>query len=145
MTARKEHPTQHELTAAPAPEHCEVAGCRAPASCTSFDGRLLCKTHYDGTNQPGGFIPAPAKHAAPQGEILPPGRPISVYRQIIAEAVPGLTDNDYHVIEEIMRHDIFHSTLDWQTKAELQKAATLARTVQIALKEGIANVQKKRR
>ena len=35
-------------------------------------------------------------------------------------------------IEDIMRHDIFHSTLDWQTKEELEEAAVLA---YLALKE----------
>jgi hypothetical protein len=29
-------------------------------------------------------------------------------------------------IEDIMRDDIFHSTLDWQTRPELEEAARLA-------------------
>ncbi len=61
--------------------------------------------------------------------------PVSLYLQIIAEAVPGLTRTEYREIENIMRQDIFHSTLDWQTKAQLQEAAALARSVQIVLKE----------
>ena len=35
-------------------------------------------------------------------------------------------------IEDIMRYDIFRSTLDWQTKEELEEAAVLA---YLALKE----------
>jgi len=60
---------------------------------------------------------------------------MNVHQKNIAEAVPGLTESEYQEIEEIMRHDIFHSTLDWQTKAQLQRAAKLARRVQIEMKE----------
>lgn len=45
------------------------------------------------------------------------------YRDIIAKAVPGRSDADYAEIETIMRQDIFHSTLDWQTEQQLMEAA----------------------
>ena len=44
----------------------------------------------------------------------------------------GLKECEVDEIEDIMRHDIFHSTLDWQTKEELEEAAVLA---YLALKE----------
>lgn len=45
------------------------------------------------------------------------------YSQTISEAT-GVTDPRLlGEIEETMRRDIFHSTLDWQTKAQLQEAA----------------------
>lgn len=48
------------------------------------------------------------------------------YDLIINEAT-GVTDLALiGEIEECMRHDIFHSTLDWQTRAQLHDAARLA-------------------
>ena len=48
---------------------------------------------------------------------------MSIYHRTISEAT-GVTDsNDLEEIEDVMRHSIFHSTLDWQTKVQLQKAA----------------------
>ena len=50
---------------------------------------------------------------------------MSAYRTMIIEATrcnPG----DAGMIEHIMRDDIFHSTLDWQTGAELSAAARKA-------------------
>jgi hypothetical protein len=45
------------------------------------------------------------------------------YNGLISEAT-GVTDSDkLEEIEEIMRHEIFHSTLDWQTKEEFDKGA----------------------
>jgi hypothetical protein len=35
----------------------------------------------------------------------------------------GCTGEDATMIEHIMREDIFHSTLDWQTRAQLRPAA----------------------
>ena len=43
--------------------------------------------------------------------------------QTIREAIPELTDQVLKELEEIMRHVIFHSTLDWQSKEELQCGA----------------------
>jgi len=50
---------------------------------------------------------------------------MSAYRMMIIEATrcnPG----DVGMIEHIMRDDIFHSTLDWQTGAQLRAAARKA-------------------
>jgi hypothetical protein len=35
----------------------------------------------------------------------------------------GCTTEDAGLIEHIMREDVFHSTLDWQSRAELRRAA----------------------
>ena len=56
---------------------------------------------------------------------------MSPYSHLIKDAfkVPlknALTDQDLRDINECMREDIFHSTLDWQTKAQLQKGARQA-------------------
>ena len=48
---------------------------------------------------------------------------MTVYQQIIKEATGCNNLEDIDEIEEIMRHDIFHSTLDWQTREQLKKAA----------------------
>lgn len=49
--------------------------------------------------------------------------PISGYQQIFSEAT-GITDRaKLAEIEDVVRNDIFHSTLDWQTKEQLQVAA----------------------
>ncbi len=50
---------------------------------------------------------------------------MSSYKQAIIED-SGCTPNDAVMIEHIMREDIFHSTLDWQTRAELRRAARKA-------------------
>lgn len=48
---------------------------------------------------------------------------MSHYHQIITEAT-GVTDfDDLDEIEDTMRHSIFHSTLDWQTREQLKTAA----------------------
>ena len=45
------------------------------------------------------------------------------YQKTISE-VTGITDEKKLAqIEEIMREDIFHSTLDWQTMAQFAKGA----------------------
>jgi hypothetical protein len=36
------------------------------------------------------------------------------------------TTDDAGLIEHIMREDVFHSTLDWQTRAELRRGARRA-------------------
>lgn len=54
------------------------------------------------------------------------GNPIKGYAKTIFEAT-GITDRNFLCeIEETMRHDIFHSTLDWQTREQLQDAAKQA-------------------
>lgn len=47
----------------------------------------------------------------------------SAYADVIIEAT-GMTDLEMIAeIEDCMRHDIFHSTLDWQTRDQLHEAA----------------------
>ena len=50
---------------------------------------------------------------------------MSNYRELIKRAT-GCTDTEAAQIEDVMRHDIFHSTLDWQTREELEEAARAA-------------------
>lgn len=50
---------------------------------------------------------------------------MSRYRELIMQAT-GYTAKQAAQIEDTMRNVIFHSTLDWQTRDELQKAARLA-------------------
>jgi len=51
-----------------------------------------------------------------------------MYRDLIKE-VAGCSDTEAAKIEDIMRHVIFNSTLDWQTKNELAEAAVLAQEI----------------
>jgi len=66
-----------------------------------------------------------------------------MYRETIRSAFKEplrsqLTDDDLRAVEDIMRHAIFHSTLDWQTKGQLQRAAREAwPIVQELRKEGL--------
>jgi hypothetical protein len=50
---------------------------------------------------------------------------MSGYEQGIVE-VTGCSPEDAVVIEYIMREEIFHSTLDWQTAAQFNRAARRA-------------------
>jgi hypothetical protein len=50
---------------------------------------------------------------------------MSSYREAIIEDT-GCNPDDAGMTEHIMREDIFHSTLDWQTRAELRRAARKA-------------------
>ena len=50
---------------------------------------------------------------------------MSRYREIIRQAT-GCTQVGAVKIEDVMRNVIFHSTLDWQTREELEDAARLA-------------------
>jgi hypothetical protein len=45
------------------------------------------------------------------------------------------TDVEAPILEEIMRKDIFHSTLDWQTHRQLEKAAIEAYEIYKELKQ----------
>jgi len=47
---------------------------------------------------------------------------MSPYLQVIIEAT-AVSGKDAEYIEDIMRNDIFHSTLDWQSRAQLVRAA----------------------
>ena len=48
-----------------------------------------------------------------------------MYDEMIVSAT-GCDRDEVREITEIMRDDIFHSTLDWQTREQLQEAAVLA-------------------
>lgn len=51
---------------------------------------------------------------------------MSHYSKFITEAT-GITDKaQLAVVEESMRQDIFHSTLDWQTADQLREGAKAA-------------------
>lgn len=53
-----------------------------------------------------------------------------------AAAATGVTDpRDLEEIEDCMRHDIFHSTLDWQTREQLMAAAVEAWDIVRALRD----------
>jgi hypothetical protein len=47
---------------------------------------------------------------------------MSFYQNMIIEDT-GCNPTDAGLIEHIMREDIFHSTLDWQTREQLRQAA----------------------
>lgn len=47
---------------------------------------------------------------------------MSSYRDIIIKAT-GVNDENAGYVEDIMREDIFHSTLDWQSREQLVRAA----------------------
>ena len=46
----------------------------------------------------------------------------SFYRSLIIEAT-GINEKEAGYVEEIMRDDIFHSTLDWQSRAQFVRGA----------------------
>ena len=48
---------------------------------------------------------------------------MTLYEKIISEATGEADLSTLQEIEGVMRDTIFHSTLDWQTKAQLKKAA----------------------
>lgn len=51
---------------------------------------------------------------------------MTFYKALVSEAT-GVTDPALlDAIEDCMRHDVFHSTLDWQTKEQLVAGAKLA-------------------
>ncbi len=54
---------------------------------------------------------------------------MSGYSGIIAHAINVRNQKILDEVEEIMRQDIFHSTLDWQTLHQLEEAAKLAYAV----------------
>ncbi len=59
---------------------------------------------------------------------------MSRYREIIRQAT-GCNEVRAAEIEDVMRNVIFHSTLDWQTRKELEEAARMAAEIlqQVAL------------
>ena len=50
---------------------------------------------------------------------------MSAYSDLIIEAT-GASGDDVTIIENIMREEIFHSTLDWQTARQFATAARKA-------------------
>jgi hypothetical protein len=63
------------------------------------------------------------------------------YREMIMKDT-GCSAEDAPMVEDIMRNDVFHSTLDWQTRAELRRGARLAYQV---LNENRAEFEEYRR
>ena len=49
----------------------------------------------------------------------------SFYQGLIIEAT-GVSEKDAGFVEDIMRNDVFHSTLDWQTRAKFVRGARQA-------------------
>lgn len=47
---------------------------------------------------------------------------MSSYQDLIVKAT-GVNEKDAGYVEDIMREDIFHSTLDWQTRAQFVRGA----------------------
>ncbi|MBI4376337.1 MAG: hypothetical protein HY549_07785 [Elusimicrobia bacterium] len=46
----------------------------------------------------------------------------SFYRSLVIEAT-GINEKEAGYVEEIMREDIFHSTLNWQSRAQFVRGA----------------------
>ena len=60
------------------------------------------------------------------------------YARTISEAT-GVTDpEDLADIEDSMRNDIFHSTLDWQTKSQLMRGAREAWEIVQIMRDPVA-------
>ena len=57
-----------------------------------------------------------------------------MYGQSIALALPGVDPADYPEIENIMRDNILHSTLDWVPTRLFRKTARLAYEVLLAMR-----------
>ena len=49
----------------------------------------------------------------------------SFYQGLIIEAT-GVSEKDAGFVEDIMRNDVFHSTLDWQSRAQFVRGARQA-------------------
>lgn len=66
------------------------------------------------------------------------GCPILGYAAVIHEAT-GITNRvDLEAIEDSMRNDIFHSTLDWQTRAQLRAGALEAWEIVQIMRDPVA-------
>ena len=55
----------------------------------------------------------------------------SAYHELIAEAT-GAGDDVLPILEQIMREDVFHSTLDWQSAREFRTGAKKAYRIYLA-------------
>jgi len=51
------------------------------------------------------------------------GRKLTGYQEIIATATGENSIARIAKIEDLMRHVVFHSTLDWQTREQLEQGA----------------------
>jgi len=51
---------------------------------------------------------------------------MSGYGEIIMNAT-GCAADEVELIEDVMRDVVFHSTLDWQTREQLEEGARIAR------------------
>lgn len=51
---------------------------------------------------------------------------MAYYQQLIIQ-VTQCSESEAFEIEEYMRHNIFHSTLDWQTRLQLKQSAVKAK------------------
>lgn len=60
---------------------------------------------------------------------------MNIYHRTIAEATKRTDPSHLRLIEDCMRRDIFHSTLDWQTKAQLMRGARKAERLLIEIGE----------
>lgn len=60
---------------------------------------------------------------------------MNIYHRTIAEATKRTDPGQLYLIEDCMRRDIFHSTLDWQTKAQLVAGARKAERLLIKMGE----------
>ncbi len=94
------------------------------------DAYALAEKHFPESIKKGGTVtktrkatvkkPVAKKKATAKKEDKPELRG---YSKSISEAT-GVTDQEtLDKLEDYMRHEIFHSTLDWQTKAEFNKGA----------------------
>jgi hypothetical protein len=58
---------------------------------------------------------------------------LTIHNDINETLGENIPERDAEEIEDIVRHDIFHSTLDWQTKAMLQRGIRQAYEVYLYL------------
>ena len=67
---------------------------------------------------------------------------MNYYQEQIVKAT-GCKESEAEDLEEIMRQDIFHSTLDWQTKKQYNKGAREAYELYLYMrsKEGIEYIK----
>ena len=54
---------------------------------------------------------------------------MTFYEKLISEATGETSARAIAAIEDCMRHVIFHSTLDWQTKEQLEQGAREAKQI----------------
>jgi hypothetical protein len=59
---------------------------------------------------------------------------VSLYCNLIMHAT-GCPAKDAAEIEDIMRHVVFHSTLDWQTRHQLERGAREAYVVLLEIRK----------